>query len=93
MFRSTTAELEHKIVQLAQMGMPLRALHVQPCCSNTFLSIIPPKTCDDALNASTMAALRLTGYTDACLLRELMRNGTAYLHEYETIRRKCHRKD
>ena len=92
-FRDDTVELEHKILKLAQMGMPLRAMHVLPCCYDTFLSIIPPKFCDDALNGTLDADKPLTSWQhsrDICQLRALLWNGSTVGHERKpAIPRMC----
>ena len=66
--RADTAELEQKIGSLAELGSPLRALHEAGAAHrDTFLALVPPKACDDAL-----AGKSGRGSGPVCLARELL---------------------
>lgn len=66
--RADTAELEQKIGHLAELGSPLRALHEAGAAHrDTFLALVPPKACDDAL-----ALKSGPGSGPVCLARELL---------------------
>jgi len=83
--RADTAELEQKIGSLAELGSPLRALHEAGAAHrDTFLALVPPKACDDALAADPRR-----GSGPVCLARELLTVAANATDDGSTAFRHC----